>query len=284
MNPAGRHGPEVRGCPVPTEVGRAALRSALVAAGYAVSLSEAGVAFGNHSLLPQAQWPPAWASEGRADELSYSKLVAYAEEPHRVTVALAAPLWASATLVARSLGLSLSSFVTGLIEAGVGAYGGSSPGGEGGGLEGGGEPGERGEAARPSARPRTGRLRVAVRGEGQLEGQGKAGVASTGETGGAGEVVEGPGPAGAGTGGTVVATTTKSTGGGATSRRAGGSNVTVTKRAGGRTARGGQGRGDKAGEPDAGAAGGGDVTGGQPVEGQGATGRRSEGHAEEDKT
>jgi hypothetical protein len=72
--------------------------------------------------------------------------------PHRVTVALAAPLWASATLVARSLGLSLSWFVTGLIEAGVADHA-SSAGGET--LEG-------GEAPQPSARPRGGRLGAVV--------------------------------------------------------------------------------------------------------------------------
>jgi hypothetical protein len=138
---------------VPEGTSRALLRSALVAAGYAVSLSEAGVAFANHSLLPRAHWPAAWASEGRCPELAYTKLLAYADDPHRVTLSLPAPLWASATLVARSLGLSLSGFVTGLIEAGVATYGASTASGEGGELEG-------GEAPRPSARPRTGRLRA----------------------------------------------------------------------------------------------------------------------------
>jgi hypothetical protein len=44
----------------------------------AEALQVAGVALANHSLLPQAQWPPTWASDGRVDELAYSKLVAYA--------------------------------------------------------------------------------------------------------------------------------------------------------------------------------------------------------------
>jgi hypothetical protein len=42
------------------------------------------------------------------------------------------------------------------------------------------------EAARPSARPRTGRLRAVVRSEGAV-------VVSTGELGAPGDVVEGPG-------------------------------------------------------------------------------------------
>ena len=74
----------------------------------------------------------------------------------------------------------------------MGAYGGSGTTGEGGllGREGRGGETQGGEAARPSARPRTGRLQAAVRAGG--------GVASTGELSAPGDTVEGPGPAGAG--------------------------------------------------------------------------------------
>ena len=119
---------------------RASLRCALEAAGHTVSFSEAGVAWANHSLLPRGQWPLEWASEGRPGLLSYERLLAQGAEPHRLTVALPAQLWALATLTARGRDLALSAWVAELINANVA---GPSP-----------APGSPGPRSRPTARAR----------------------------------------------------------------------------------------------------------------------------------
>ena len=55
----------------------------------------------------------------RPDLLSYERLLAQGAEPHRLTMALPAQLWALATLTARGRDLALSAWVAELINANV---------------------------------------------------------------------------------------------------------------------------------------------------------------------
>jgi len=168
---------------VPEEVSRASLRSALEAAGHTVSFSEAGVAWANHSLLPRGQWPLEWASEGRPGLLSYERLLAQGTEPHRLTVALPAQLWALATLTARGRDLALSAWVAELINANVA---GPSP-----------APGSPGPRSRPTARARPRAIKAGgVRPEGGGEGDGDGQpLVGTGTGGQAAPPLPAPAPA-----------------------------------------------------------------------------------------
>jgi hypothetical protein len=105
------------------------------------------------------------------------RLLAQGAEPHRLTVALPAQLWALATLTARGRDLALSAWVAELINANVA---GPSP-----------APGSPGPRSRPTARARPRAIKAgAVRPEGGDEGSGEAWVGT-----GAAPPPPAPGPA-----------------------------------------------------------------------------------------
>ena len=100
---------------VPEGTSRKAVQEALETAGQAVDFTEAGVAWGNHTIVAEGRWPEELGHLDAAKRISWAKLDAGAER--RITVRVPARLFYAVNLAAKSSGDSLNNWCLKALEA-----------------------------------------------------------------------------------------------------------------------------------------------------------------------
>lgn len=102
----------------PARVTRGRVVELLEGAGYGPSFAAGGVAWANHSLVPERRWPEAWDAVGGAPvrTVKWSQLEGDEQARRRIMVRLAPPVWASAKMAAARAGVPLQTWCAEVIE------------------------------------------------------------------------------------------------------------------------------------------------------------------------